>query len=64
MSDTSLRRGTRRNPSTQPMQGRPTGGQKVNHSPISPDELAFIIERARAQRDTEDNALDQRKKSA
>jgi len=62
MSDTSARRGTRRNLSRQPVQGRPTGGQKVKHSPISPDELAFIIDRAREQRAEEDISAYRRSK--
>lgn len=48
------RRATRRNMSTQPIQGRPTRGQNINHSPITDEELADIIAQARAQRAEED----------
>jgi len=40
--------------STQPIQGRPTRGQTIHHSPISHEELADIIAQARAQRAEED----------
>lgn len=53
MSDPT-HRATRRNLATQPIQGGPTKGQKIRHTPISPDELAEIIEHARAQRTEED----------
>jgi len=49
-------RATRRNLATQPIQGGPTKGQKIRHTPISPDELADIIAEARAQRTEEDIA--------
>jgi len=54
--DTITRRSTRRNLATQPIQGGPTKGQKIRHTPISPDELAEIIADARAQRTEEDIA--------
>ena len=55
MSDPT-HRATRRNLATQPIQGGPTKGQKIRHTPISPDELADIIAAARAQRTEEDIA--------
>ncbi len=51
---TVTRRSTRRNLTTQPIPrgvtGRPTAGQTIRHTPISPDELADIITAARAER--------------
>ena len=49
-------RATRRHLATQPVQGRPTAGQKISRHPISPDELAYIIDRARQMRAEEDLA--------
>ena len=55
MSDPT-HRAIRRNLATQPIQGGPTKGQKIRHTPISPDELADIIAADRAQRTEEDIA--------
>lgn len=52
--DTGRRRATRRNRTTQPLQGRPTLAQQPKLSPITPDELAHIIAEARTQRTEED----------
>lgn len=63
-----MRRGTRRNLSTQPIprgiMGGPTAGQAIRYSPISPDELAHIIAEARTQRTEEDIAEYSRRKTA
>jgi hypothetical protein len=45
-----MKRGTRRNLSTQPIQGSRAKPAKVKHEPISPDELAEIVEHARLTR--------------
>jgi hypothetical protein len=64
MSDlTGSHRAARRNLSTQPVQGR-AAAAKVKHPPISPDELAFIIDRAREQRTEESITAYSRKKEA
>ena len=58
MSDQPTHRATRRNLSTQPVprgvMGPPVKGPRLRHSHISPDELAYIIDRAREQRTEED----------
>lgn len=44
------RRATRRNMATQPIQGNRAKPATIKPSPISPDELAWIIARAREER--------------
>jgi hypothetical protein len=54
---TGMRRATRRNLSTQPYRadmGPKTAGQRLRHKPLTPEELAFVITEARAQRVNED----------
>lgn len=46
------RRATRRNMSTQPIQGVRAKPATIKPSPISPEELAWMIDRAREERDT------------
>jgi len=58
------RRGTRRNLSTQPIQGSRAKPATIKPSPISPDELTDIIAQARKQRDAEDNAAGQQRKAS
>lgn len=45
------RRATRRNNATQPIQGNRAKPATIKPSPISPDELAWILDRAREERD-------------
>lgn len=69
MSELSVtRRATRRNLSTQPYRadmGPKTAGQRLRHKPLTPEELAFVITEARAQRVNEDiNEYASRKKAS
>jgi hypothetical protein len=61
-----IHRATRRNLATQPVprgiMGGPTGGQKIRYNPLTPDELADIIQRAREQRTEEDISAYRRSK--
>lgn len=53
---TGTHRATRRNLSTQPVprdMGPKTPGQRIRHTPLTPDELAWIFTEARAQRTEE-----------
>lgn len=62
---TSTHRATRRNLSTQPVprdMGPKTAGQRIRYTPLSPDELAYVIDQARAQRTEEDIQSYQRSK--
>lgn len=58
------RRATRRNMSTQPIQGNRAKPATIKPSPISPDELADIIAAARAERTETDIAEYRRRKTA
>lgn len=58
-------RATRRNLSTQPFprdMGPKTPGQRIRYTPLTPDELAWIITEAREQRVNEDIHAYQRSK--
>lgn len=63
---TGTHRATRRNLSTQPVprgvMGPPVTGPRLKHQPVSPDEMAWIIDRAREQRTEEDIQSYQRSK--
>lgn len=63
---TPTHRATRRNLSTQPIprgvMGPPVTGPRLRHDPISPDELDWIIDQARAQRTEESITAYQRSK--
>lgn len=64
--DTSGRRPTRRTRTTRPVErggvpGAPTLGQPLRITPLHPEDLAYILSIARAQRAREDTAADQRK---
>lgn len=58
------RRATRRNMSTQPIQGSRAKPATIKSSPISPDELADIIAAARTERTETDIAEYSRRKAS
>jgi len=62
---TPTRRPTRRHLSTQPFpreMGPKTAGQRIRYTPLTPDELAYVIDQAREQRTAEAITAYQRSK--
>lgn len=63
---TGTRRATRRNLSTQPVprESRNKPGQRLLYTPLTPDEVAWMIDQARAQRIEESIAKYSKEKTA